>query len=698
MDMKRPAYRIGVDIGGTFTDIVLISDSGQVTIRKVPSTPRDYGQAIVHGIKALLDDIGIPPQFIDQVTHGTTIASNAILEGHGARTALITTSGFRDVLELRRLRRPSLYDLKYKPPEILVPRQLRFEVIERIGADGNVRIPLDMKSVDQVCKSIERSGVDAVAICLLHAYANPAHEQQIASKLRAVLKDATYVTCSSDILREAREYERTSTTVVNAYLGPAIRGYLSSLIKRLEALGFGRQLQLMQSNGALLGAKSIIERPASIIESGPAAGVIGAANTARLTGHANVIAFDMGGTTAKAALIEDGSPAMTSDYEVGAGINVSSKLVKGAGHAVRLPFIDISEIGAGGGSLITFDHGGHLHVGPQSAGSDPGPVCYDRGGDRPTLTDAFLALGYLNAEALVGGELRLNAKAAISALELVAKRLNKPLLDACYGIYQLAASTMVRAVKAVTTYRGRDPRDFVLVCYGGNGPLVASGIAGILEMSHILVPPRPGVFSATGLLAASPGREFVQPFRRAVKTLSIGALSAEYSRLQEEVRTGMKNEGYKSSEFTTRQSADLRYRGQAYELTVPIQGELPCVGALSSAFGDEYFRTYGHRAAEDTVELVNIRIFAAVEAAASGRSAPRQAEGLSTPAIGSERKAYFGPDHGLISTPVISRSDLAGGLRQGPLIVEEYDSTCVVPPGCTASLDAWDNINIVLES
>ncbi len=282
----------------------------------------------------------------------------------------------------------------------------------------------------------------------------------------------------------------------------------------------------------------------------------------------------------------------------------------------------------------------------------------------------------------------MNARAAVSALEVIAQRLNKPLLDACYGIYQLATSTMVRAVKAVTTYRGRDPRDFVLVCYGGNGPLVASGIAGILEMSHILVPPRPGVFSATGLLAASPGREFVRPFRRAVKNLSVSALETEYSRLKDEVCSGMKSEGYSSSRFTMRKSADLRYRGQAYELTIPIHDDPAFMGALSAAFGDEYFRTYGHRAAEDTVELVNIRIFAAVETNTLDMSTQRQAEGQLNAAAHRyrQRKAYFGPNHGVISTAVISRIDLDGGSRQGPLIIEEYDSTCVVPPGCTASL------------
>ncbi len=512
--MKRPAYRIGVDIGGTFTDIVLVSDTGQVTIRKVPSTPRDYGEAIIQGVKALLDDIGIPPSVIEQVTHGTTIASNAILEGHGARTALVTTSGFRGRVGAEASE--ASFPLQSEIQATADPRSQAIEVRGLLRGSvrtGKCKHPW-MKNPWKVrADRFKASSVEAVAICLLHSYANPIHEQAIARRLRATLKADTYVTCSSDILREAREYERTSTTVVNAYLGPTIRGYLSSLVERLEALGFARELQLMQSSGALMGAKSIMERPASIIESGPAAGVTGAARIAKITGHPNVIAFDMGGTTAKAALIEDGNPAMTSDYEVGAGINVSSQLVKGAGHAVRLPFIDISEIGAGGGSLITFDQGGHLHVGPQSAGSDPGPVCYDRGGDRPTLTDAFLALGYLNPDSLVGGALRLNAAAAISALEVVAARLNQPLLDACYGIYQLAASTMVRAVKAVTTYRGRDPRDFVLVSYGGNGPLVASGIASILEMTHILVPPSPGVFSATGLLAAGAGSRIRSAFQ-----------------------------------------------------------------------------------------------------------------------------------------------------------------------------------------
>ena len=359
--------------------------------------------------------------------------------------------------------------------------------------------------------ALAKAEVEAVAISLLHAYANPVHERRVAEIVRAVLGDAVYVSCSSDVLPEMREYERTSTTVINAYLGPIVERYLGRLRQSLADANIEVPLQIMKSDGGVMTAAAAAKKPAYIVESGPAAGVIGAAQAAKQVGHSDVITLDMGGTTAKAAMVEDGEVAKTTEFEVGAGINLSSKLAMGGGHALRLPVIDISEIGAGGGSIVSIDAGGLLHVGPRSAGAVPGPACYDAGGEEPTFTDALVALGYLNSEYLVGGDLPLNPRKAERVLtETVVERLGRGLHDAAFGIFQVAVASMVRAVKAVSTYRGRDPRDFALFAFGGNGPVVAAEIAKTLEMTRVLVPPHPGVFSACGLLLASIEHELSQ--------------------------------------------------------------------------------------------------------------------------------------------------------------------------------------------
>ena len=414
-------YRIGVDIGGTFTDLVLLGTDGSVATRKVSSTPDDYSRGIVGGIGALLAAADVPAAAVDGIVHATTVATNAILEGRGARTALITTKGFRDVLEMRRLRIPELYNLQYRKPPPLVPRRLRFEVDERMGPGGVVLRPLDEATALDAADRIADSDVEAVAICLLHAYANPVVEHRVAALLTERLKQRNvrpvYVTCSADILPELREYERTSTAVVNGYVGPIVEQYLTGLRARLNGAGLSAPLQVMQSNGGTMTAEAAVQKPAYIVESGPAAGVIACARIARAVGCPNAISLDMGGTTAKAAMIENGEPARTSEYEVGAGINLSSKLVKGGGYAIKLPFIDVSEIGAGGGSVVAVDRLGSLQVGPRSAGAVPGPACYDLGGVDPTFTDAMVVLGYLNPRALAGGSVALapNARATRSS-------------------------------------------------------------------------------------------------------------------------------------------------------------------------------------------------------------------------------------------------------------------------------------------
>ena len=478
MSHSQSGWRLGVDIGGTFTDLVLAAPDGALHTHKLLSTPDDYGRGIRDGVAALLARQGIEPAAVGRVVHGTTVATNAVLEGKGALTGLVTTRGFRDVLEMRRLRIPEMYTLNYRRSEPLVPRRLRLEADERMGPEGQVWRPLDAASVEAAAERLAAAGVEAVAVCLLHAYANPDHERRVAAILRQRLGDDVFLTCSSDLLPVIREYERTSTTVINAYLGPVIRGYLGRLREHLNGIGVTAPILVMKSDGGIMSAAAAAEKPAYIVESGPAAGVIGAAHAGARDGIADCITLDMGGTTAKASIVEAGEVARTGDYEVGAGINLSSKLVMGGGHALKLPVIDISEIGAGGGSLVRVDAGGLVRVGPDSAGAVPGPVAYGQGGTEPTFCDAVLTLGWLNPDYLVGGGLAIDAGAAAQAVaERIAAMLGRDVLDAAHGILEVACGTMMRAVKAVSTYRGRDPRDFALFAFGGNGPVVAAAIA-----------------------------------------------------------------------------------------------------------------------------------------------------------------------------------------------------------------------------
>lgn len=683
-------WTVAVDIGGTFTDIVLAGRAGGGSAchtHKVLSTPDDYGRGIAAGIAALLETHGVSAGDIARVVHATTVATNTVLEHKGAKTGLVTTRGFRDVLEMRRLRIPEMYTLNYARPDPLVPRRLRLEVDERMGPRGEIRQPLDEDSVAEVADRLLAAEVEAVAVSLLHAYANPAHEERVAELLAARLGSEVPINRSSEILPVIREYERTSTTVINAYLSPALRSYFGSLRKHLAGIGVAAPVHVMKSDGGVMTLDAAAARPATIVESGPAAGVIGAA---RSLADVDAITLDMGGTTAKASIVEQGEVAATTDYEVGAGINLSSKLVMGGGYALKLPVIDISEIGAGGGSLVSIDAGGLLQVGPESAGANPGPVAYGQGGTQATFTDAVLSLGYLNPDHLVGGDLGLQAEAARAALvDQVAKPLGKEALDAAWGVFEVACGTMVRAVKAVSTYRGRDPRDFALVAFGGNGPVVAAALADLLDMTRVIVPPHPGVFSAWGLLLTGIAHETSRGWLARLDEAAMADMGARLTELEAELKALMAGEGIAEG-YTPAWRADLRYTQQAHELTVAVprsDNGAPDLAGLIRAFGDEHERTYGHRAEGEAVECVALRV--------SGEAPPAFTPEIAAPAgddaPARERRAYFGPA-GEVVTPVVSRAALAEKPLTGPVIVEEYDSTCVVPPGWRAAVDGGGNI------
>lgn len=689
---SSPSYRVGIDIGGTFTDIVMLAQDGVVLTKKVSSTPDDYGRAISLGMTAIMEENAIDPSEVSEVVHATTVATNAVLEGKGARTGLITTQGFRDVLEFRRVRVPELYNLDYVKPAPLVPRRLRLEVDERIGATGEIRRPLDEASVRAAATRLVTENVQAIAVCLLHSYANPVHEKRIKDIFDEILPPEIFVSYSHEVLPEIREYERTSTTVVNAFLGPVMNSYLTNLKDRLAELDLRKSFHVMQSAGGRMSVEAAIAKPAYLVESGPAAGVIAASYIAKNAGLREVITLDIGGTTAKTAIVEDGEPTRTTEYEVGAGINLSSKLVKGAGYAIKLPFIDVSEIGAGGGSHVRFDNGGLLKVGPESAASVPGPVCYDNGGKTVTLTDAILSLGYLNPKHLVGGGLRLNAEKTLLAIQKqVSSVMGKPLSEAAFGIFTVAVANMVRAVKSVSTYRGRDPRDYALIAFGGNGPVVAAAIARELGMKKVLIPPNPGVLSSYGLMVADNTHELVRSFPGLVDDLQMEDIQAVYSDLSDEAINALVSEGFERSKIGIQRLVDLRYAGQAFELTVPVNGdEQPKPEILATSFHQEHYRTYAHKAESEPVEMVNLRIIAKVQVEKGGTMRPPVKSPRSSDA--ESRQAYFGPGAGAFDTPVFSRGELVGAVTPGPVIIEEYDSTIVVPPTWSVTVDPHNNV------
>ena len=680
--------RIGIDIGGTFTDVVAVDEDGRVKMCKLPSTPEDYGKAIVDGVSHVVRGAGVD---VNEVIHGTTVATNAVLGGTGARTGLITTKGFRDVLEIGRLRMPRLYDLSWEKPKPLVPRYLRLEVNERIAADGHVMEPLDEESVLLAIERLVEERVVSVAVCLLNSYVNPDHEVRIGELLRAAGRWT--VTLSSEVLPEIKEYERTSTTVINAYVMPVVRSYLSDLRTRLQSLEINAPLRIMQSGGGVTEAGTAVERPVQILESGPAAGVVAAASLGRRIDCADLIAFDMGGTTAKAALIEDGRLSRITDYEVGGGLSIAGRLMGGGGYPVRVPSIDLAEIGAGGGSILEVDGGGALHVGPGSAGAVPGPVSYGRGGNRPTLTDANLLLGYLNPRGPADGCLPLDVALARNVMrERIASRMDVGVEEAALGAHRIAVARMVRAVRAVSSERGRDPRRFSLLAFGGSGPLHAVGMARALGIRRVLVPPAPGLFSAIGLVSAGLQYDLA-------RTRLGQLLEAEPGELQSafEAMAGEAGERLPGSAFEN--IVDLRYAGQSYELPIGAPGGSWNRGTLvdlGNAFEAEHERTYGHRAETDSVEIVTLRIRAFLPGPPlpSGNDIDEPDEGARMPG---KRRAYFGERTGWIETRVLTRSHVKDSPLRGPLIIEDYDATTLVPPDVRVRLDEWRNIVIDLE-
>ena len=697
--ITTPEFRVGVDIGGTFTDIVFLAPDGTLLTRKVSSTVDDYAKAIATSLAEIFSTTNIRPENIGELLHGTTVASNAILEMAGARTGLITTEGFRDVLELRTLRMPRLYDISWEKPEPLVPRYLRKGVRERIDARGNVEQPIDCEQVARVVDERLQSGVETIAVCLINSFAYPGHEQLIGKIIEEKAPGFPYC-LSVNVLPEIKEYERTSTTVINAYLLPVVSKYLNSLISELGSCKVTAPLLLMQSNGGLTSAQRSIKLPCNIIESGPAGGVVGAHALATKLELGDVVTFDMGGTTAKASLIERGEYSRAVDFSVGAGIMSGSRLLTGAGYRLKVPAIDLAEVGAGGGSIISVDAGGAMVVGPKSAGANPGPACYGLGGKLPTVTDANVILGYLNPKYLVGGAVEIKADLSRQAImDAVAIPMELAIERAAYGAHQIAAANMIRAIKAVSSERGRDPRRYSLFAFGGNGPLFAATMAHALGMQQIVIPPAPGLFSSFGLLYADVEHHYSRTHRRILRKADPHELQEAWLELENQAKEQLKGDGFPEERISLSRLANMHYHGQIFELTTsapdgPIDAK--ALSELEESFGQEHERTYGHRAGpEEPVELVNIELVA--QGIPERERVPEKLNSESrTSPDEHARKAYFGPADGWQESRIIDRTGITEGI-EGPAIIEEYDATCLIPPRATAILDDYGNIIIRLQ-
>jgi N-methylhydantoinase A len=690
-------YRLGIDTGGTFTDATLIEEAtGKIAIAKVPSTPADPAVGFLAASERILREQGVAPAQVDYVVHGTTVATNAVIEGNVAPAALVTTDGFRDMLEIARQTRPSLYDLRFEKPPPLVPRHRCLGIPERLDALGRVVVPLDDDAVRAAGRQLRAEGVAAIAVCFLHSYLNPNHERRAGELLREVFPEAT-VSLSCDVAPEFREYLRASTTVINAAVRPVVAGYLGAIEDRLRAADFAAELLVMQSSGGVFTFAAAREKPVFMVESGPAAGVMAATYLGGVLGHQNVISFDMGGTTAKAGLIHDGRPRVTKEYELGAVARASGGGTKGNGYPIRTPVIDLVEIGAGGGSIAWVDSGGVLRVGPHSAGADPGPACYGWGGAEPTITDANLVLGRLNPDFFLGGEIALDVDRAYRSIEeRCAKPLGRDVLTVAYGIVEIANAAMTNALRLVSVQRGYDPRDFVLVAFGGAGPAHASRLAAEAGIRTTLIPMSPGTTSALGLLVTDLQHDYSVTFNHRLDRLEAPAVEQAYRELEAQGCDALRREGIADADVRLLRQVDICYVGQSYELTMPLPSgrvEAATLTALLAAFHQAHDQAYGFSAPGEPAELVSLRL-TAIGAIAKPqlREAPAS-DGDARSARKATRPVWFVEAGGFVDCPILDRARLTAGTRfAGPAIIEELDSTTVVHPGVAARVDRYGNV------
>jgi N-methylhydantoinase A len=677
---------VAVDIGGTFTDIAVHDpDTGRVSFHKVLSHRADLVAGVLQGI----DSCDATTGSIDVLVHGSTVVINALLERDGATTALVTTAGFRDIYEIGRINRPESFNLAFRKHRPLVPRSRILEVTERLRHDGTVHTPLDDNQARDVARRLRELRVEAVGVVFLHSYADPSHEQRMAEIIRQECGPDVFVTTSSELSREYREFERTSTTAANAYVGPRVSGYLTDLQRRLDQRGFGGELMLMQSNGGLYDVDTACRQCIQMVESGPAGGVRGTIEVSRQLGLDRTIYFDMGGTTAKTCVVRDGQADLSSQYFVG---------TYAEGLPVRVPVLDITEIGTGGGSLAWLDEANGLHVGPRSAGADPGPACYGAGGSRPTVTDAHVVLGHLSPTRFLDGRMALDVDAAHRAIrEHVAEPLGLDVATAAQGILAIANAAMANAVRAVTTERGLDPRDFTLVAAGGAGPMHVVDVAVELGIGRVLVPHAPGTFSALGMLTADLRRDYVRTHFVRFDDADLGALEALFQELE---TTGRADVGSGAGIDCVR-SADLRYVGQEHSVTVPVAGPLDTperLAALKATFDDVHAQRFGHQAPDEPVELVSLRVSAIGRRAPLRLSALDEAAGPTGQFVIERRPAALGADTELREVDVADRALMCPGAAvKGPALIEEAGSCLCLPQGAVATCDDAGNLIVEVE-
>jgi N-methylhydantoinase A len=678
--MEVPMYRLSTDVGGTFTDGVSLDEkSGQMKISKVLTTPSNPATGTIEGITKF--DVNL--EEVSFLVHGTTVVINALIEGKGAKTALITTEGFRDILEIGRSNRLEMYDALYKKRDPLIPRYLRFGIRERLNAAGEILIPLDLSAMDGIIAQMKKNGVEAVAVCLLNSYANPMHEEEIGRYLQKNYPEVIF-SLSSDITRRYYEYERVSTTVQNAYVMPVVRKYLKSLESELANRKFKNVLQIMQSNGGVM--TSVVARtiPIGMVESGPAAGAMGASALAGLIGYKNVISYDMGGTTAKSAIITGGMPETTESYTV-------------EERPILLPVVDLREIGAGGGSISWTDEAGALHVGPQSAGADPGPACYKGGGTEPTVTDANLHLGFLNSEYFLGGEMEIDAGLAKQAIAKIANYFDISVDEAALGIIKIVNTNMAALLQSMTVKRGYDPRDFAMVAFGGAGPLHAAAIAGELGIPTVIIPMNSGVFSAWGMLMADLRHDFALTFIKPLKNAEVTRINAMFQELETRLRDIFKQENVADEDIVVTYQMDLRYMGQEHTLSVYVPRNFTEADKIPAgkAFDDLHYSSYGHNAPEESKEVVSLRAIGigkvnkpSMQALQAGSQQP------TAQALEGERPVYRG--NGSFEQFKVYRRDklLSNNVINGPAVVEEITATTVVESNQTCTVDKYGNLII----
>ena len=680
-------WRVGVDSGGTFTDVCLFDEStGRTYVWKVASTPSDPSEGIARGVaegmeRAVPGDSDAAAK-IAYFGHGTTVATNALITHRGALVGLVTSEGFRDLLEIGRQKRPSLYGLFEDKPHTLVRRSLRKEAAERLRHDGSIETPLDEAAVRRAARELAEAGCGAVAICFLYSFVDPAHEAAARAIVEEELPDA-FICASHEIAPEFREFERLSTTVVNAYLGPIMQRYISRLQTRLEELGMTAPPHLTQSNGGVVSFEAASRTPVRAVLSGPSTGVVAAEAIGRQAGFSNLITFDMGGTSTDVALMQGGQPKLANEAIV-------------HGYPIKAPMLDIHTVGAGGGSIAYIDSGGLLKVGPQSAGADPGPVCYDRGATEPTVTDANVVLGTLNPTHLLDGRMPIRRDLAEKAIGALGDKLGLSLMETAEGILAVVTANMARAIRTISVQRGHDPRDYAMMAFGGAGPLHAARLAAELDMARIIIPPSPGIMCAIGLLLTDLRADFAATRLMAAEPGSADAAEAILSPLVAEAESWLATEHVAPDERRLSRTVDMRYRGQNYELAVRVpEGPVTAnsIAALIAGFEDAHKQRYGFLAEEEGVEFVTFRVeaFGVVKKASFAASEPGPAD--PAPAEIGTRQTYFASAGEIVETPVYGRDKLKAGMSfNGPAIVEQMDTTTVVPPGTRLTVDTMNNL------